>query len=115
MSEASSLPGWYPDPGHLHELRYFDGTSWTDHVADSGRANQAPLGPTPPGVLAWHSPSIMIRSATASSPVAEVPRAKMWILAALSASVFWLNSPGTRIVVPIGLLFAIWCWRTTSE
>lgn len=29
--------GWYPDPGQGHELRYWDGTAWTEHVSDKGR------------------------------------------------------------------------------
>jgi hypothetical protein len=27
---------WRPDPTTRHELRYFDGTTWTSHVADGG-------------------------------------------------------------------------------
>lgn len=28
--------GWHPDPSVRHELRYFDGQRWTDHVTHSG-------------------------------------------------------------------------------
>lgn len=28
---------WYPDPSGRHELRYWDGARWTEHVADHGR------------------------------------------------------------------------------
>jgi len=38
-----SDPGWHPDPAHVHELRYFDGSSWTDHVSDRGVAAVDPL------------------------------------------------------------------------
>ncbi|MEZ5246481.1 MAG: phospholipid scramblase-related protein [Acidimicrobiales bacterium] len=34
---------WYPDPGGKHELRYHDGTQWTDHVSDHGRQGVDPL------------------------------------------------------------------------
>ena len=36
-------PDWYPDPGGKHELRYHDGTNWTDHVSDHGRQSTEPL------------------------------------------------------------------------
>lgn len=32
-----SNAGWYPDPYGRHEHRYYDGTRWTEHVADRGR------------------------------------------------------------------------------
>jgi uncharacterized protein YxjI len=37
MTTASHPPDWYPDPYGRHELRYFDGTQWTEHVASHGR------------------------------------------------------------------------------
>jgi predicted small integral membrane protein len=41
--------GWYPDPRGRHEHRYFDGTTWTDHVADNGRGSMDPVNaPSPP-------------------------------------------------------------------
>ncbi len=50
-------PGWHPDPRGRHEHRYWDGTQWTDHVADAGVTGQddfnaqtveiaAPIGPS---------------------------------------------------------------------
>lgn len=27
---------WYPDPSGRHELRYYDGSAWTEHVSDHG-------------------------------------------------------------------------------
>jgi uncharacterized membrane protein YhaH (DUF805 family) len=36
--------GWLPDPTARHELRYWDGASWTAHVSDAGVAGQDPLG-----------------------------------------------------------------------
>jgi hypothetical protein len=48
---AQSWPGvttqvpasWQPDPSHRHELRYWDGTEWTEHVADAGQQSTDPL------------------------------------------------------------------------
>lgn len=34
---------WYADPLGRHQYRYWDGASWTDHVADDGRASVDPL------------------------------------------------------------------------
>jgi hypothetical protein len=46
-------PGWHPDPQGRHEFRYWDGTRWSDHVADRGVATVEPIdhwsGLAPPG------------------------------------------------------------------
>ena len=34
LRPAQAPADWYPDPHGQHRLRYFDGASWTDHVAD---------------------------------------------------------------------------------
>jgi hypothetical protein len=39
MADAS----WLPDPSGAHELRYWNGTSWTEHVSDQGTTGQDPL------------------------------------------------------------------------
>lgn len=36
-------PSWAPDPAGRHELRYWDGTLWTEHVSDRGTMSQDPL------------------------------------------------------------------------
>ncbi len=33
---AFQEPGWFNDPSGLHQLRYFNGVSWTEHVTHSG-------------------------------------------------------------------------------
>ncbi len=34
---STLLPAqWYPDPSGRHELRYWEGSSWTGHVSDHG-------------------------------------------------------------------------------
>lgn len=35
--------GWYPDPAGRHEQRYWDGSAWTEHIADAGTAGSDPL------------------------------------------------------------------------
>jgi len=33
---AAVLTAWLPDPTGRNELRYFDGSNWTEHVANAG-------------------------------------------------------------------------------
>jgi hypothetical protein len=66
MADAS----WQPDPSGTHELRYWDGTAWTEHVSDQGTTGQAPVingfppplpavppPPTPPPAAGAPAPS----------------------------------------------------------
>jgi hypothetical protein len=39
----ASAPGWYTDPTHRHEFRYWNGQTWTSEVSDSGVTGQDPL------------------------------------------------------------------------
>jgi hypothetical protein len=45
QAEAPSLPpaAWQPDPTGRHQLRYWDGSQWTEHVADNGTQAVDPL------------------------------------------------------------------------
>ncbi|MGH9125918.1 MAG: DUF2510 domain-containing protein [Acidimicrobiales bacterium] len=41
---TSAAPaGWLPDPRGHHQLRYWDGGAWTEHVSDSGVTGVDPL------------------------------------------------------------------------
>jgi hypothetical protein len=42
-------PAWLPDPTRRHQLRWFDGTSFTDQVADGTFRATDPGGPVPQG------------------------------------------------------------------
>ena len=43
-SHAQAVPpDWHPDPAGRHQYRYWDGRSWTDHVADNGQQAIDPL------------------------------------------------------------------------
>lgn len=40
---GSEVPAsWQPDPSRRHELRYWDGNRWTEHVSDAGRQSTDP-------------------------------------------------------------------------
>ncbi len=43
MSESPA--NWHPDPMGRHQLRYWDGAVWTDHVSDNGVTGTDPLQP----------------------------------------------------------------------
>ena len=36
-------PGWYPDPSARWQVRWWDGSAWSDHVAANGRQARDPL------------------------------------------------------------------------
>ena len=42
---STTPANWYPDTTGRHELRYWDGTAWTDHVSDRGVTGVDPLKP----------------------------------------------------------------------
>ncbi len=37
QTTPSVPPGWYTDPAGRYELRYWDGTAWTEHVSRAGQ------------------------------------------------------------------------------
>ncbi len=39
---------WHPDPTDAHELRYWDGSQWTEHVSNNGVQSTAPLAAPAP-------------------------------------------------------------------
>lgn len=70
---------WASDPLGRHEMRYWDGTRWTEHVADAGvsaidhghdRPAQAPTIAVPVQAAAWSAP---LTASTTLAPVREAP------------------------------------------
>lgn len=60
---------WHPDPTGRHELRYWDGTQWTEHVSDAGVQSTAPL--TPPEEPGMHAGAAAEEQQVEEQPVAE--------------------------------------------
>ena len=57
-AQAPVVPAdWYADPMGRHQFRYWDGSSWTDHVADNGAASLDPLTATPAPVATQSAPA----------------------------------------------------------
>jgi TPR repeat protein len=62
----SSTGAWHPDPYGRHQHRYWDGTQWTEHIADDGVAGiddptspQSPVAPT-----TWSPPVALVINPT---------------------------------------------------
>ena len=86
MSDATTTPpGWYDDPFLRHQLRYWDGGRWTEHVSDHGVARvDAPVpGPaaasTPgaSGALDQMDNALQIAAKTPEQVAAQVARTGM--------------------------------------
>jgi hypothetical protein len=107
--------GWYPDPERGHQFRYYDGSLWTAQVADNGTVMYAPVNaPGMPHLDAYPQHAVL-GGLRPGGWLPEVPRFKMWVLAVLSAFIFWINVDGHRLALPLGVAFAAWCWWTTAE
>ncbi len=59
--------GWFTDPTTRHELRYWNGSEWTEHVSDRGTASTDPLAPAPPEAAAVETPAVETPPAQAPS------------------------------------------------
>lgn len=47
VAGAPQPPNWYPDPAGRHQMRFWDGATWSSHVSDNGVQSEDPLVPTP--------------------------------------------------------------------
>jgi hypothetical protein len=72
MADAS----WLPDPSGAHELRYWNGTAWTEHVSDQGTTAQDPVTTAyPPPVAAPPPPPAPPAAAAPPAGGFEAPAA----------------------------------------
>lgn len=58
---------WRPDPGGRHQFRWWDGSQWTDSVADGGEITTDPM-PAPPAPVASAPPASTPAPAAPSGP-----------------------------------------------
>ena len=88
--------GWYSDPAGVYESRYWDGTSWTEHVSDRGVTSTAPTqaafaAPAPTPVApppSFGSPRDARAQAKAAKAYAKAQRPfyrkkRWWVLGAI--------------------------------
>ena len=70
---SDNAAGWQPDPTGKHDHRYWDGTHWTDNVADAGVAATDPYEAPSPEVAAAEAPATEPEVPAATEPIAETP------------------------------------------
>jgi hypothetical protein len=92
---ASWPPDWYPDPTGRHEVRYFDGDTWTEHVANNGLSALDPIADGAPVATdaAALAASIVPPVSTAASPDATTAEAAEKAFAAALAPVQKAEEP----------------------
>lgn len=73
MDEAArqAVADWYSDPMGKHELRYWDGTAWTDHVFNSGTQSIDPLVTVKPSDIKAKTDSVPVEQEGQTSTVIE--------------------------------------------
>jgi hypothetical protein len=67
---TDNAPGWQADPTGRHDHRYWDGSSWTDHVSDAGLASTDPYAPVADAGTGDDAP---VDVAPDTAPEAETP------------------------------------------
>lgn len=68
---------WHPDPTGRHELRYWDGSQWTEHVSDGGVQSVSPLTP-PEEPTAESSQGAQTYETSGTSGSSEVDPSAAW-------------------------------------
>lgn len=58
VSPPVQEPGWHADPMGRHQFRYWDGSFWTDHVADGGTASIDPVVAAPRPFVSGPAPML---------------------------------------------------------
>ncbi len=75
MATPTMMPaGWYTDPAHRHEYRYWDGANWTAQVSDGGvTASDSLESPDAPASTPTPAPPPLSPQGPADRPPPAVP------------------------------------------
>jgi hypothetical protein len=105
---VSAVPGWYPDPEDPARARWFDGSTWTEHVqplTSGGTVLSDPPGPTDPGSMGppptGHTPQSGPRTSK-RLPVAVLVAVPVAALVTVAAGLFMLLRLNSVEEVSIG-------------
>ena len=127
-----SPAGWFPDPGGGHQWRYWDGTRWTDVVADQGvttvEAVARPGVPHVTGSPPWGTGALGPRRPVEPRPAPPRPAWPPWWVGSPWGSVWLWHGPrrsspcsgcGSVTCHPEGRA-RVWCsfpwaWRLLSR
>jgi uncharacterized protein YxjI len=82
MTTTGAPAGWYADPFGRHEVRYYDGQQWTEHVSSHGRPS------VDPPVGASHVPTVQRDPAKVQRDVQRAGQAGVAAFAGGTGSVF---------------------------
>ncbi|MCY3632062.1 MAG: RDD family protein [bacterium] len=119
-----NIPSWHPDPHGRHERRWWDGSQWTDQVADDGKVGFDPLEPSgedaaaPPesAVARTSQGTDREKEAEPSRPAAKSlylasswKRVGAYLLDAIGASLpVWIGLDA--VVLALVLAIGYWAW-----
>ena len=68
---AAAPAGWHPDPHGRHQLRYWDGSRWSDHVSNDGVTATDPSSPKKGGLLARFEDALAVGAAQDAEKVTQ--------------------------------------------
>lgn len=72
MTRGNVPAAWYPDPQRQHDHRYWDGSRWTDHVADRGlQGTDPPTGVFPPPLPPSPTPATAGEPPKRAAPITD--------------------------------------------
>lgn len=91
MSEQPG-PGWYADPTSRFDHRYWDGTTWTEHVSRNGQATTDPLDGTGQSAEVW-------RTQASTSP-----RTNTKAIVSLVLALIWFGGLASIVAVIVGIM-----------